>query len=111
MVYVYRLDRHVYNQSKGRRIFFWICILRIFWRYIRNDRTRSGAQLNAGLTFGRVALLWVNKKVLPCVSSNSVYALTSKQLGERRAIFLYTVFAIAYVLIQGSCPIINLSHH
>jgi fucose permease len=38
-----------------------------------------------GLTFGRIALLWVNRKV-----------------GERRVVFIYAALAIAYVLF---CPL------
>lgn len=48
-----------------------------------------------GLTFGRVALLWVNSKVTWLfVFFKPNYRLTGSKIGERRAIFLYSLLAL-----------------
>ena len=46
-----------------------------------------------GLTFGRVALLWVNNKVVLSLSKSNG-RLTGFKVGERRAIFLYSLLVL-----------------
>jgi len=47
-----------------------------------------------GLTFGRVALLWVNSKVVRLVFFGPNHWLIGSKIGERRAIFLYSLLAL-----------------
>lgn len=51
-----------------------------------------------GLTLGRVGLLWVNQKVSFARPPLYVILTWYNKVGERRAIFLYTVIAIGCVL-------------
>ena len=52
----------------------------------------------AGMTLGRVFLMWLNEKVsglpLRCLTAPSD---RERQIGERRALFIYALLAIMYV--------------
>jgi len=80
MILLVRLDCHIYYRRARRRSFIRIHFIGLLRRLISSTFLIRIVSISPslGLTVGRVALLWVNKKV-----------------GERRVLFIYTILSIA----------------
>jgi hypothetical protein len=58
-----RLDHHLYNRRSGRRGVFRIYIVWILWWYGLQSNACRPFMEGTGMMVGRLALLWLNKKV------------------------------------------------
>lgn len=77
-----RLDCNILNSRTRWRVIVWICFIWFLWRLVTTKAQPWDwhSESRAGLTLGRVVLLWVNRKV-----------------GEKRVVFIYAALAIGWV--------------
>lgn len=100
-----RLDCDVHHKCTGWWSIVWIHIIWFLCRYSISVQTYFLLRIPVGLMIGRVALLWVNRKVRQCRNALSArFKPPYLQIGERRALFIYSFLCIGLQLVVWLVP-------